>query len=101
MSRNRLLTYWGTFTYGFYCLHPIGLQVALIGMRRFWPGSEDLSFVSVYSTLALLISAAMAWVSYRFFETPFLRLKGRSRTATPIPSAAEPILAPASLGGKK
>ncbi|MGY2131022.1 acyltransferase family protein [Hymenobacter sp. HD11105] len=101
MSHNRFLTYWGTFTYGFYCLHPIGLQIALIGVRRFWPGPEDLSFVLIYSTIALLVSAAMAWVSYRFFETPFLRLKGRSRTATPIPSAAEPILAPASVASEK
>lgn len=101
MSRNRFLTYWGTFTYGFYCLHPIGLQIALIAVRRFWPGPEDLTFVLIYSTIALLVSAVMAWGSYRYFETPFLRLKGRSRTATPIPSAAEPILAPASVAGEK
>ncbi|GAC1602682.1 MAG: hypothetical protein NVS3B25_31090 [Hymenobacter sp.] len=34
LSNNKFLTYWGTYTYGLYCLHPIVLDALLFALAR-------------------------------------------------------------------
>ncbi|MBC6991303.1 acyltransferase family protein [Hymenobacter sp. BT491] len=94
ISNNRFLSYWGTYTYGFYCLHFICIQAVLLVVRHYWTGPVNVSFVLLYSGLSLPVSGAVAWLSYRLFEQPFLRLKGRSSTA---PAASTPATAPVTL----
>ena len=76
-SRNRLVTgglvvRLGKVSYGFYMLHYTGLLLALSLFHPRWGwkllGTKALGFV-----ITLLLSFA----SYRWFESPFLRLKSR------------------------
>jgi peptidoglycan/LPS O-acetylase OafA/YrhL len=64
----------GTLSYGIYLLHHIALGVVSKGMGRL--GYEGpLSLFVVGS----LLSIGLAELSYRFYETPFLRLRERFR----------------------
>ncbi|HZE96454.1 MAG TPA: acyltransferase [Planctomycetota bacterium] len=62
----------GTLSYGIYLLHHIGLAIAGKGLR----------VVHLEHPVALFVvggalSVGLAALSYRFYETPFLRLKSR------------------------
>lgn len=62
----------GVVSYGLYLLHHIGISIADGALTRL-EYSHDLARL----VLGLLVSLALAALSYRFFETPFLRLKAR------------------------
>lgn len=76
----------GRISYGFYCLHMVGVLLAMqvlayVGLDRLpWH-----AFV-LQPLLALLVSVPLAALSYRYFERPFLRLK--DRFAPPPPTLA-------------
>jgi peptidoglycan/LPS O-acetylase OafA/YrhL len=69
LLRNRLLQGLGVISYGFYFYHdlPIGLweNLAALYPRLAWS----------VPILALLLTWAVAYLSYRYLEIPFLRLK--------------------------
>lgn len=60
----------GTYSYGLYVLHPFVIRGLELG-TKLEPGDWP------FTTTALALSAAVAWVSYRWYEGPFLRLKDR------------------------
>ncbi len=64
----RPLTWVGRRAYGIYLLHPLVLDVVAThtSLRRFW-----------FEAAVIAGSLVIAGVSFRFFETPFLRLKER------------------------
>ena len=61
--------YVGTVSYGVYLLHMLALNV----VRRAVPGQG----VAVYVVLTLAMSVLVATLSHRYFESQFLKLKGR------------------------
>jgi len=69
LLRNRLLQRLGVISYGVYFYHelPMGLweHVARAHPRLAW----------AVPVLALLLTLTVAWLSFRYLETPFLRLK--------------------------
>lgn len=67
------LVYLGKISYGLYVFHRLGILLTdrLIG------NPYDLRHVVVRELLSLTITVLLASVSYRFLETPFLRLKKR------------------------
>lgn len=67
--RLRPVAWVGVVSYGLYLLHMLVLNV----VRRVLPWEEPW----VVCLGMLVVSVAVASVSYRFFETPFLRLKER------------------------
>ncbi len=82
------VAYVGTVSYGVYLLHMIALNL----VRRAVP---DQGF-AVYFPLTLALSVLMAGLSFRYFESRFLRLKERL-SAGPAPAPRpEPSAAPAS-----
>lgn len=72
----------GQFTYGLYCLHFIGLLVALVVFNRFSPVTGIWRDILFEPALALAISVAIALVSYYFYESPFLKLKDKFAVIT-------------------
>lgn len=64
---NRVLTYTGTISYGLYLLHKIPLDVVKL-TNRFQPALVALPFF-------FLASYALAILSWKLLEQPFLRLK--------------------------
>jgi peptidoglycan/LPS O-acetylase OafA/YrhL len=80
----------GMISYGIYLLHMLALNL----VRRVVPGEG----FAVYFPLTMVLSVVLAGLSYRYFESRFLRLKERL-AAGPAPAAASPVApstAPAS-----
>jgi len=75
VSNFKTISFWGKFTYGLYCLHIPAMVFtegfAMIGgvhLTAWWT-----IFGKTISTL--LLSLVFCRISYRFLESPFLRLK--------------------------
>lgn len=82
IKNARWLTYWGTYTYGLYCLHPIVLEGLMYGSDYLRLAPSALNTV-LRVFISLPLSAGLAWLSYTYWEKPFLRLKTR-RQLTPV-----------------
>jgi peptidoglycan/LPS O-acetylase OafA/YrhL len=92
----RPLTFTGEISYGLYLVHFPLLFVFMqvhpaFGQLLPWPAVAMLLWVLLY----LACSVGVAWVSYRYFEMPFLHLKDRlqNQTVTPGPMTAQTALA--------
>jgi peptidoglycan/LPS O-acetylase OafA/YrhL len=70
--RNQALIYLGKISYGLYVIHELAHLLA----KQIFPASSPLR-VMVQSGISLAITIALAGASYRWLETPFLRLKER------------------------
>jgi peptidoglycan/LPS O-acetylase OafA/YrhL len=81
----------GSITYGIYLLHMISLNI----VRRVVPFHNE----AVYYVLTLALSIGLATLSYRYFETPFLKLKDRfdwRGEQKPAPAPQPVVSTPAS-----
>ena len=76
---SRPLAMLGVATYGVYLLHPIVFKFVELAAKRGGVGTPGVVLGTVVLTIALSIA------TYRFFETPFIRLGKR---LTPSPLAA-------------
>lgn len=79
----RWLTYWGRVSYGLYLFHSLVLYLTF-GLLLGWFGTPALMdneqggpVLWVGSALVFVVLFGMAHVSYRWLESPFLRLKDR------------------------
>jgi peptidoglycan/LPS O-acetylase OafA/YrhL len=77
MSRLKTISNLGLITYGLYCLHFIGILTATQITSRFHLNTSLWQVLVLDTALALGISIAIASLSYRYFEGPFLRLKDK------------------------
>ena len=77
MVQFRFLSYWCTYTYGLYCLHYMALLFAIQIMHRLGLNGTPLGVVLGDNALALVLALGMSWVSFNFYEKPFLKLKNR------------------------
>ncbi len=77
MSNNKFLHRWGNYTYGLYCLHTIGLLIAHIISEKVLKLQSDWLIMLIDFTLGFGLSMGMAYISYHYFEAPFLKLKSR------------------------
>ena len=77
LGKIRFFDYWGKFTYGLYCLHCIGIFIAYNISKLFHLQGSVIWVIFGETTIALLISLALAWLSYRLLEKPFLLFKNR------------------------
>ena len=66
----------GQISYGFYILH-YPLQPLFLWIARHLLSPHLRHVGPVYLLLAFLSTVLLSWLSFRFFETPFLRLKSR------------------------
>ncbi len=72
----RWLQQLGAVSYGFYVLHEIPLEVYKWMARRI-AGQHVGHIGLVVAPIALVCTYSLAWLSFRYFESPFLRLKDR------------------------
>jgi peptidoglycan/LPS O-acetylase OafA/YrhL len=78
-----VLAYLGTISYGLYLLHMLCKN--FVGKVFAFAGVELGAFTSFLATL--LLSIVVAGLSYRYFESRFLRLKGRFERGAPAATA--------------
>jgi peptidoglycan/LPS O-acetylase OafA/YrhL len=65
----------GKYSYGLYCLHFVGI-LAAVRLSNMLGFSGTLAGVVLFETvLSLLLTVAMSWLSYHFFEKWFLKYK--------------------------
>jgi peptidoglycan/LPS O-acetylase OafA/YrhL len=77
MANSKWMSRWGNYTYGLYCLHSAAILVAHILSEKLLHLHNPWLVMGIDATVGLGLSLAMAWVSYRYFETPFLKLKDK------------------------
>jgi peptidoglycan/LPS O-acetylase OafA/YrhL len=83
----RALRWLGRISYGAYVFHDI-LHPVFRQLTSHLPQGKPTLFAT--ATIALCFTLAAAWASYRWFETPFIRLKDRwtrqaeTKSLTPI-----------------
>jgi peptidoglycan/LPS O-acetylase OafA/YrhL len=72
------LVFLGKISYGLYVFHLLGLRLPYTLSARLH-GSPKIAaaLLTLRIPLALALTVAIACLSYRFFETPFLRMKER------------------------
>ncbi|MES1222554.1 MAG: acyltransferase [Bacteroidota bacterium] len=90
LSRNKLFTRLGKYTYGIYMIHPLVLLLLNIVLVRIMHGSvDDLKSVAVCFFVGLPLTVLTAWLSYNYLEKKFLDMKERfSVLITPSPTNA-------------
>jgi peptidoglycan/LPS O-acetylase OafA/YrhL len=76
----------GRISYGIYMFHTLMMFLLMAA----FPSISD----AVFYALTLALTLAVAQLSYRYFESPFLRLK--DRTAVPV-TATRPVASPSNL----
>ena len=79
------LRWLGLISYGLYVLHDIPHNVYVHGARFLLPGHVQ----TMAAILALPSTVLLAWLSFRFVESPFLDLKERWTIRTPRGSRPE------------
>ena len=77
MSQLKFLSYWGTYTYGLYCLHFLALLAAFQLLHRLGLNRTPIGVVLGDNVVGLLLAMAISWLSFTFYEKPFLKLKNR------------------------
>lgn len=77
MSNFKRITNLGKITYSLYCLHFIGIIIA-IGITEFLFDKEELFHIIIIDTIiSISISILISKISYRYIEVPSLKLKRR------------------------
>ncbi len=77
MSNFKTISKLGVITYGLYCLHFIGILITLTLMRILKLDDNLFNVIIVETLFSFLITIIVSKVSYRYFESPFLKLKER------------------------
>ena len=77
MSNNRLFSALGKYTYGLYCLHTIGGLMTLQITSKLHINIELWQVLITNTIIMFCLSITLAYISYEYYEKPFLRLKKR------------------------
>ncbi len=77
MEKSRWLSRWGNYTYGLYCLHSAGILAAHIVSEKILKLNNPWLIMVIDFTFGLGLSMGLAYFSYHFFESPFLKLKNK------------------------
>ncbi|MCB0758861.1 MAG: acyltransferase [Flavobacteriales bacterium] len=102
LRRFKLLGYWGRLTYGLYLLHTIGNFIVSNAIKPFRAQIDHplLIDMGIQPVASLLLTMGMAYVSYSYYEKPFLKLKSRfattgiARSGNATTSAGRPPIYP-------
>lgn len=77
MSKFKIISKLGRYTYGLYCLHMISLLVVATLLKKAGLNKNVFEVIFLEGGLSLLLSIGMAYVSYHYYESWFLRFKNK------------------------
>jgi len=77
MSNFKTVSRLGVITYGLYCLHFVGILLAINITKIAGINTSVWQVFFIDTPLALVFSIIISKVSYRYYESPFLKLKER------------------------
>lgn len=75
MSSFPIVSRLGRITYGLYCLHFLAILITTNATAFLGLNQSLLEVLVLETSVALMISIILATISFRYFESPFLRLK--------------------------
>lgn len=77
MAHFKQVSKLGLITYGLYCLHFIGILITTTLTKKLSINTHLWQVFLVDTPIALILTIVISKISYRYFETPFLKLKER------------------------
>ncbi|PKP05228.1 MAG: acyltransferase [Bacteroidetes bacterium HGW-Bacteroidetes-6] len=77
MSAFKTISKLGNITYGLYCLHFIGILIAIKTVSFLMKTETLLSVLVAETFVSLFVSVVIARLSYKYLESPFLKMKNR------------------------
>lgn len=77
LSRLKRISNLGTISYGLYCLHFIGILITIQITDRLHLNDNIAEIVIIQTTLSFAFTILISKLSYRYLESPFLKLKNR------------------------
>ncbi|MDR2835397.1 MAG: acyltransferase [Bacteroidales bacterium] len=77
LGKFKMISKLGKISYGLYCLHFIGILVAINITKIFEINTHLWQIIIIETSLALIITIIISKISYKFYETPFLKLKNK------------------------
>ncbi len=80
LSKFKTISKLGMITYGLYCLHFIGILIVTQLTDKLQWNTSLWQVMILHTTLALTIAIVIAKLSYKYLETPFLKVKNRFST---------------------
>jgi len=74
---NKILNYLGTISYGIYMFHALAMQfVGLIYIKlNIEVGTSNIQYILSYTLLIVLFTIIMAHISFKYYESYFLKFK--------------------------
>ncbi len=76
-SQLKTITKLGKYTYGLYCLHTIAVLVVIELLSKFGLRTESWQLIIIEFPLTLMLSILISILSYKLFESKFLKLKDK------------------------
>jgi peptidoglycan/LPS O-acetylase OafA/YrhL len=78
LRNSAFMTSLGKYTYSFYLIHSIGIQVAIISFRFLdWHREDAVFYALLYVLIAFVTTMLLSLISYRYVESFFLGMKHR------------------------
>ncbi len=77
LSKSKLMSKLGEYTYGLYCLHMIAILVVIKLANKFYPSYNIFFLFLVIFPLSFILSMSFAKISFKYFESYFLKLKDK------------------------
>ncbi|NTW31916.1 MAG: acyltransferase [Bacteroidetes bacterium] len=77
MAKFKIISKLGVITYGLYCLHFIGILVTITLTKKLSLNSHLWQVFFLETAIALSLTILISMISYKYFETPFLKLKDK------------------------
>jgi peptidoglycan/LPS O-acetylase OafA/YrhL len=74
---NRRLSFLGEISYGIYMYHPLMMYLGFCASRYILGNESSVLFSSVFYIFTVFATIAISHLSFRFFESRFLRFKDR------------------------
>jgi len=77
ISRLKIITKLGKYTYGLYCLHTIAILVVISILEKLGLNQHSWQIWLLQVPLAMFLSIVFSYFSFTYFESFFLKLKDR------------------------
>lgn len=77
MSRLVFISKLGVISYGLYCLHKLAILITINITKIVGLNNELWHVIVLETSLALIITVVISQLSYKYYESPFLKLKNK------------------------
>jgi peptidoglycan/LPS O-acetylase OafA/YrhL len=77
MRNNRVFSVLGRYTYGLYCLHVLAMAIGHMVVTKMSMNTTIWHIILIETPFNLGLALIIAYISYTFYEAPFLRLKAK------------------------